>query len=60
MKLLYLNDTGAPQYVFLHSLSRLFKKLEPAEAVELEIQLADDQKLFVKTWGERVLIGRTE
>lgn len=60
MKLVYLNDTKTPQYVFLHSLARLFKKLDPAEAVEVEVQIADDQKLFVKTWGERVLIGRTE
>lgn len=60
MKLIYLNDTRKPQYLFLYTLERLLKKLEPAESIEIDVHVSEGQKLFVKTWGERVLIGRVD
>jgi hypothetical protein len=60
MKLIYLNDTQKPQFLFLHSLHTLLKELAPAESITLDILIAEDQAIFVKTWGERVLIGRTD
>lgn len=60
MKLVYFNDTKHPQFIFVHTLFNLKKELAPAESILLDIAIADDQALFVKTWGERVLIGRTD
>lgn len=60
MKILYMNDTKAPQYLFLHTLEMLYKKLEPTEAIEVDVRLADDQKIFIKTWGDWVFIGRSD
>lgn len=60
VKLIYINDTQQPQSIFMHSLEGFLKKLGPAESVEVDVYVDSDQKLFVKTWGERVLIGRVD
>lgn len=56
----YVNDTGATQYLYVHTLTHLRKELAPQESIKVSIAIADDQGVFVKSWGHKVLIGRTD
>lgn len=60
MKVLYLNDTKKPQAIYLHTLKLMIKVLQPAESIEVPVAVAEDQKVFVKVWDGKVLIGRAD
>ena len=62
VRVYYFNDTKEAQRVYLHTLHEraIVAYLEPARGVWLTVSLASDQAVFVKSWGHKVLIGRTD
>jgi hypothetical protein len=59
MKVIYFNDTKKPQVVFQESLHSPGIHLEPQTYVVMDVVVGKDQVLFVKSWGERVLLGQS-
>lgn len=60
VKIVYLNDTNKKQAVFKDNFHKLLAVLEPAGHVVVDLLVASDQAVFVKTWGGRVLLGTTD
>ena len=60
VKVLYLNDTKQTQWVSKVDFMGAAIELAPQAHTVIELAVADDQAVFVKTWGTRVLISVTD
>jgi hypothetical protein len=60
MKVVYMNDTKRKQFVFRKTLILAPVELAPTAYTVVELEPASDQAVFIKTWGQRVLIGVTD